>query len=339
MPQVLKKQKITSATVTKTRPADNPFLIWDTLQHGFALQIQPSGHRAYKVIYRYHNRPRWFHIGAADAIALDAARELAAELMLRVIKGEDPQAEKQAKRGSGTFAELADRYLEEHAKKRNKSWQQTDRLMRRHLLPAWGGLIVQSITRSDVRALMGKIDKPVLANQVVKSASAIFSWAMRQDLLVHNPCRGVEHNPTTSRERVLTNAEVPQFWQSFSKAGVAGAALQVLLLTGQRPGEVKLMQHNQIVDGWWTLPGLPNAATGWRGTKNGATHKVWLPQPVQEIITELRCGDPFVFGQSLNLDAAMRSVCAQLKAPRAVPTICGEHTAPRSPGWDLVAMQ
>src|ERR1700757_1430425 len=104
------KQKLTSLTVTKLQPTAKPFLVWDSYQRGLALQIQPSGYRSYKLIYRFHNRPRWYHIGAADAIALAVARKLAAELMLRVIKGEAPGAERRAERGAGTFAELASRY-------------------------------------------------------------------------------------------------------------------------------------------------------------------------------------------------------------------------------------
>jgi integrase len=249
-------------TVNKLQPKAHAFLVWDTLQRGLALQVQPSGYRTYKLIYRHHNRPRWFTIGAADAIALADARKLAAKLMLEVIQGKDPAAEKRAARGTGTFAEIANRHLEEHAKKKNKSWKQADALVRRHVLPTWGGLIAQSITRSDVRAMMGRIGAPILANQTPAAASAIFTWAAKQELLTNNPCRGVERNATTSRERVLNDAEVPLFWQAFSKAGVSGAALQVLLLTGQRPGEVTHMRYDQISDGWWTLPGAPDAATG-----------------------------------------------------------------------------
>ena len=129
------------------------------------MQIQPSGYRAFKLIYRFHNRPRWYHIRAADAIATADARKPAAELMLEVIRGKDPAAEKRATRGADTFAEMANRYVEEHAKKKDKSWQQADVLVRRYLLPAWDGLSAQSITRRDVRAAMGKIDAPILANQ------------------------------------------------------------------------------------------------------------------------------------------------------------------------------
>jgi integrase len=306
--------------VSRLRPAARPFLVWDDLQRGLALQIQPSGYRAYKLIYRYHNRPRWFHIGAADAIALADARKLAAKLMLEVIQGKDPAAEKRAERGTGTFAEVAHRYVEEYAKKRNKSWRQADTLVRRHLLPAWGSLPVQSIARADVRVMMGKIGAPIAANQALAAASAIFNWAMRQELgVVNNPCRGVERNATVSRERVLADTEVPLFWEAFGKADVAGAALQVLLLTGQRPGEVVKMRHDQIVDGWWTLPGAPDVATGWPGTKNAQTHRVWLPVTVQDIIAGLNIGDDFVFGQSLNVALTMRSICSELKAPRATP--------------------
>jgi integrase len=114
---------------------------------------------------------------------------------------------------------------------------------------------------------------------------------------------------------------VPLFWQAFSEAGVHGMALQVLLLTGQRPGEVMHMRHDQITDGWWTLPGAPDAEHGWPGTKNGATHRVWLPQPVRDIIAELNYGDDggSVFGQPLVLDATMRNICARLSVPRATP--------------------
>jgi integrase len=189
------------------------------------------------------------------------------------------------------------------------------------LLPSWGNLIAQTINRSDVRSVMGKLsDVPMAANQTLKAASAIFSWAVKQELLTNNPCKGVEHNVTTSRERVLSDTEVPLFWQAMGEAGVPGMALQVLLLTGQRPGEVLRMRFDQITDGgWWTLPGAPDTNTGWLGTKNGQTHRIWLPAQAREIIAGLNSGDDFVFGQSLDLARPMQKICEQLKAPRTTP--------------------
>ena len=68
------------------------------------------------------------------------------------------------------------------------------------------------------------------------------------------------------------------------------------------------------------MPGAPDAATGWPGTKNAQPHRVWLPAKVQAIITTLG-GDSsgFVFGQVLPLDATMRDICKELGVPRATP--------------------
>jgi hypothetical protein len=75
----------------------------------------------------------------------------------------DPEAERRAERTSGTFKELSELYVERHAKKKNKSWQQADYLVKRHLLPKWGKLKANNITRADVRSTISKIDAPVLA--------------------------------------------------------------------------------------------------------------------------------------------------------------------------------
>src|SRR5262245_58279769 len=91
-------------------------MVWDAQQRGLALRVWPSGRRSWYLVYRRHGRPRWYHIGAADAVGLADARKLAAETMLDVIRGRDPAAEKRAARGTGTFGELASRYVEEHAK-------------------------------------------------------------------------------------------------------------------------------------------------------------------------------------------------------------------------------
>src|SRR5437016_3583636 len=127
------KRKLTPLFVQKVKPQARPVMVWDTLVRGLAVRVEPSGYRAFKVVYRYGNRPRWYHLGAADAIGLADARKFAAEIMLRTLRGEDPQAERKAQRSAGTFEEVATRYCEEYAKKRNRSWEQADYLLRRHL--------------------------------------------------------------------------------------------------------------------------------------------------------------------------------------------------------------
>jgi hypothetical protein len=174
--------------VAKLPPAAKPYLIWDTYQRGLALLVQRSGYRSYKLIYRHHNRPRWLTIGAADAIGLSDARKMAAKLMLQVIEGKDPAAEKRAERGTGTFAELAQKYVEQHAKKRNKSWRRAAALVRRNVMPRWDKLQADAVTRADVKALMRSMEGvPMTANQTLAAVSAIYTWAVNEEILSVNP--------------------------------------------------------------------------------------------------------------------------------------------------------
>jgi integrase len=258
--------------------------------------------------------------------------------MLAVIEGKDPAAERKAERGSGTFADLHAKYLET-AKLKNKSWRQSEYLIRRYAMPRWAKLAAPSITFADVEALLERIEAPVLANQVLAAISAVFSWAVKKRILPANPCRGVERNPVRSRDRILADSEVPKFWHAFDDAGlVISSALKTILLTGQRPGEVAHMRREHVVDGWWELPGEPVPALGWPGTKNGASHRVWLPTPGQALLAEL--GDEgFVFPAARGrrgiwgLDAAMRAACKKLGVERATP-----HDLRRTHGSTITAL-
>jgi integrase len=158
-------------------------------------------------------------------------------------------------------------------------------------------------------------------------ASAVFSWGLKQEVVEKNPVQGVERHPTVSRERVLADSEIARFWSAFDEAGlIAGTALKCILLTGQRPGEVGHMRREHLVDGWWEMPGAPDSRLGWPGTKNGASHRVWLAAPVLAVMAPLMddAATGWVFtgprGRPINgLDAAMRAACTKLGVERATP--------------------
>jgi integrase len=334
------KRRLTELSVRKAKPRTATYLVWDTHQRGLALQIQPTGAKAWKVIYSRHGRPRWLHLGHANSggVPLAEARVMAQEYMLAVAKGRDPVAEKRgAERGAGTFAELAAKYVEQHAKKRNRSWRQADALVRRFAIPRWGKLQASAITRGDIKQLMAKIDKPILANQVLAAVSAIFSWGLKEEIVTANPCKLVERNPVKSRERVLTGSELSLFWKAFGDLDpVRGPALKAILLLGQRPGEIAHMRVEHIRDNWWEMPGAP-IADAWPGTKNKQDHRVWLPKAVQQLIGSDK-PPGFVFAGPrgapvTHLDDAMRDICRQLGVERATP-----HDLRRTHGSTITAL-
>jgi integrase len=316
------RHKLTAATVARLQAARRAYAVWDTHARGLAVVVQPTGHKAWVVVYRFMRRPRWYTLGNGDAISLANARKLAARILLEVVTGKDPAAEKRASRSAGTFAELAARYVGEHAKLKNKSWKQADALVTRNLLPRWGKLPATTISKADVKAMMARCASLTVANQTLAAASAIFTWAIKEDVgdIKLNPCSHVARNATQSRERVLTDAEIARVWRAFDDAGlVAGTALKLILLTGQRPGEVCSMRTEHIADGWWTLPGRPGPQLRWPGTKNGKTHRIWLPKAAQDLLEELGSeGEVFDCTREA-LSNAMRTICAELELTAATP--------------------
>jgi integrase len=320
------KRRLSEAFVKTVRSdPDRVVVHWDTLQRGLALSVQPSGHLAWKCVYSLRGRgARWYHLGDARAIGLADARRLASRIMVAVAEDGDPHADRLALRGRGSFEQVAQRYVEEYAKKRNKSWRQAEALVRKHLLPRWAKMDIGSIRRADVKAAIAAIVAPVLANQVLAAASPIFSWAVRQEIISANPCSGVERNDTTSRERVLSDAELAAFWPHLT------APLKMVLLTGQRPGEVAHLHRAHVVDDrWWSMPGAPDPATSWPGTKNSQSHRVWLSEPVHELVPVVLAA-PVRAGQ---MQRTMHDICTKLGVREKVTphdlrrTFCSKITA------------
>ena len=263
------RRKLTDLFVTSRKGGTRDELIWDVRQPGLALSVRTTGKKAWKVVYRFHGRPRWLHLGDTRSIGLADARRHAAKTALDVLDGKDPVAQLQAARNQGSFAELAADYVRLHARRHNKSWQGTEKLIARYLLPRWGKIKASAITRTDVRAVMARMSEaPITANQVLASASAIFSWAIRQEILTVNPCHGVDRNPTQDRERVLSDAEVTALWPRLEPA------LKLLLLTGSVPAR--------------SPPCKPRTSRAASGSCR-ASPKVNGPAPRTDAITGSRC--------------------------------------------------
>jgi integrase len=193
----------------------------------------------------------------------------------------------------------------------------------KHLLPRWSKLKTIDIRRSDVKTLIGNIAAPIVANQTLAAASAIFSWGIAEELtlLTVNPCIDVKRNKTNKRKRILSDSELSQFWTAFENIGfVEGMALKMLLLLGQRPGEVAHLRTEHVVDGWWEMPGDPVPKLSWPGTKNAASHRVWLPAPALEILKEMDTTGPVFAGTRggpvSGLDKDMREICEKLGIAR-----------------------
>src|SRR5215471_3215527 len=140
---------------------------FDTEVPGLALRVMPSGTKSWTVLYRHRARLRRLTLGSVAKISLGQARDRARDELHAASKGADPATIKQTDRTARTFAELAETYLEKHAKVNKRSWRADDNLLRRKILPVWRHRAIVDLKRHDVLALVGRVAEagaPVVAN-------------------------------------------------------------------------------------------------------------------------------------------------------------------------------
>lgn len=254
---------------------------------GFGLRVSPSGHRSWIVLYRAGGRLRRFTLGAYPHLSLADARVKAKLAMSNVVQGGDPAAEKRAARRAETFAELAEEYLEKHAKVRKRSWREDERMIECDLLPAWRHVKAKDISRRDVRQRIEKVVErgaPIQANRLFALVRKMFNFGIQRDVVASNPCMGLgQPTPNRQRDRVLSADEIRAVWQALEpERPLIAASVKLRLLTAQRGAEILSMrwEHLDIANGWWTIPG--------ELAKNGRSHRVPLSREALAILHEVR---------------------------------------------------
>jgi integrase len=137
--------------------------------------------------------------------------------------------------------------------------------------------------------MLDGISAPILANRVHSVVSTFFKWCVENDLISISPAAGIRRpHKEKSRDRVLTDSELGQAWRSAN--GFYGQIVRLLILTGQRRGEVSGMCWNELDldQATWTLP--PER------TKNGRRHEIPLSKQALAIIRGLpRISEHYVF--------------------------------------------
>jgi integrase len=280
--------RLTIKDVENKRPGSERREIPDDYMRGLYLIVQPTGAKSWAVRYRHGGKSAKHTIGPYPAFGLKQARDAAAEVLRAVAEGRSPK-----QRQSDTIAEAVEQFLTRHGKRyRPKPLYEATRRLQLYVIDEWGTRKLDSITRADVRAMLDRIEAPVAANRVHSIVRKFFNWAVENDLIANSPMAGVRApNTETSRDRVLTDDELRAVWRVADKEGHPfGTILELLILTGQRRGEVAGMTWTELdLDaGTWTLPR--------ERVKNDRRHEVPLSRQALAILKALpRIGDKYVF--------------------------------------------
>ena len=95
------------------------------------------------------------------SMKLAEARAKASEWRTLIRAGRDPAAEERRKRAEErrlpTVEAFANEYIERYAKQNKRSWREDERLLRREVLPAIGGLRIDTVTRRDIQVMLDPI--------------------------------------------------------------------------------------------------------------------------------------------------------------------------------------
>jgi integrase len=318
---------------------DRAFL-WDEALAGFGVAAFPTGRKVYVAQYRQHGRSRRVAIGEHGRLTPDEARSKAKAILGAAETGADPIEERRAAREVRTFAAVADDFLRLHvaAKRKGRTRDEYEALLKGHVLPAIGSKRVLDVRRADVARLHGKLaDKPFQANRALALVSAIWNWAARRDevALSDNPAKGIERYPEQGRERFLTTEELTRLGTALAEGETTGltyvvdeskpkskhapkpenrrvkldafavAAIRLLILTGARLRE--------ILDAKWSEVDLERGVIFLADSKTGKK-PIYLSAAAQEVLANLPRieGNPHIIAGAK--DGAPR---ADLKKPWA----------------------
>jgi integrase len=291
--------KLTKSVVDALRPPHDgrkDRLVFDSELKGLGLRITASGSKTWLAQYSVTGQKRRLALGSVKALTPDHARRRAKEVLGLAAAGRDPFAEARAERVAqrqqdeierNTITRIADEFLERHARPRQRTHRETERRLRVYVLPSWGSRSIASIRRKDVVMLLDRIVEdhgPIMANRVLNTVRKMFNWAAARDILEASPISGLEPpGEEKSRERVLSDTELAAVWRGLEKLGWPWANfLKILILTGQRRGEVADMRWPEVnlVTGIWSVPG--------ERTKNGRANVVHLSKQALAVLADAR---------------------------------------------------
>ena len=229
--------------------SDKDAVYWDRKLVGFGVRVYPSGKKIYVVQTRAFGRSKRVSIGSHDELSFPKAREIAAEIIARIKKGQPPFLTEPEP--DPTVADLAERYMREYVEMHCKPATVSHyRLMlRKHIVPALGELPVKR-TRTPTSGLSTPASTARRLRPTGRSRScrkcSILPTSGDGVLRRRTPARAC---PVTRveqhRERFLTREELARLGEAIRAAPAEGlasahaaAAIRVLVLTGCRRNEI-----------------------------------------------------------------------------------------------------
>lgn len=277
--------------------------IHDEQVRGLSLRVTATGAKTWALRYRNQaGQQRRLTLGAFPALSLEKARKRAIAALSEVAVDNDPARDKQIERRKKrrevsekpqTVTALWALYEREKMGAKKDGTQTYQKwLWAKHVKPKLGANELATLDRGTVRASLKEIGEsaPTTANRALALLRHMMNYAVEEEFLRASPLAAVGAMfKETSRERVLTDAELKALWGALQAAPASAdvdvsarmtVALKLILLTATRPSDVAGLQASEIdaAARSWTIPA--------ERTKSGRAHVVPLSPDAWDLLAE-----------------------------------------------------
>ena len=278
-------------------PLGNRIEVWDSKIPGFGVRVSPIGTKTFVLFYHFNGRKIRQSLGRFPHIKLAEARAKAHAILGQVSDGTDPRQHDTHSSNKLRFEHVVEEFIAKHCAVHNRksTAKETARLLRVRFARQWAARDIRQIGRRDIVAILDDAmnsNTPSAANHAFSAVSKLFSWCVARGIIETNPCLGTSRPaPAKERSRVLLDEELSAIWHAADHVGFPmGPITELLILTGQRRGEVAGMRWQEIDfdRATWSIPS--------ERTKNKRPHTIPLAPFAIAIIRALpRINDRLVF--------------------------------------------
>ena len=152
----MRKTSLSDKGVGALKPRADRYAHADPELRGHYVRVQPTGVKSFVAVTRdpTNGKQVWTTIGAADAMSIAEARDAARKILLRVRGGLPAVTPK-----DDTFGTVVNNWRKRHVEANGLiSAPEINRLLDQHILPAWKDRPFTSIRRTDITALLDKVE-------------------------------------------------------------------------------------------------------------------------------------------------------------------------------------
>jgi integrase len=272
-------------------PAQGQVTVWDRLP-GFGIRVSQGGAKTFIVLVGSGSRHT---IGRHPTISLSDARDEAKRILAEKTLGKHRPR-------SITWEDALKAYFDDGEQRvkdddlRSRTLSDYTRLLKKHF--AFGRRQLSEISSEEIiRRLARLSDAPSERNHALVALKVFLRWAQKapRRYIDRNPCEGMVPSKRPFRKRVLTDKELAAIYRMALEGSHAFCHIvSLLILTGQRRGEIAALQHSWINQTERTIT-LPPAST-----KNGAEHTFPFGSAAGRILSRIEVVDatPHLFPAS-----------------------------------------